>query len=291
MQTRSLGNTGLATSVLGFGAGRIGGLSELEAELLLGEALDSGIRLIDTAPSYERSEERIGRYLAPRRDEFLLVTKLGYGVPGVADWTPECITRGIDKALATLRTDRLDVGLLHSCPRHLVDDEGIREALARALEAGKLGAAGYSGEHQPLLAAIESAPYGVVMASLNLFDQGVADAGLPRAVEHGVGFLAKRPLANAPWRFADRPAGDYCEVYWERMQTLGLDPGNLGWDEFALRFAAFQPGVSTAVVGTTSRQRLRANAEMAARGPLPEDLLGAVRSRFREVGGGWPGQV
>jgi aryl-alcohol dehydrogenase-like predicted oxidoreductase len=199
--------------VLGLGAGQIGGddLSESEVGRFLGEALDLGYRLIDTAPSYGLSEERIGRHLGSRRDEFILVNKLGYGVPGIPDWTPACISAGIDKALRKLGTDRLDVGLLHSCPRDLAEDPGIRGALATAISQGKLIAAGYSGENEPLAAAATLEPYGVLMASVNLFDQNVLAGPVATAQSRGAGFLAKRPLGNAPWRYPDRPAGDYCE--------------------------------------------------------------------------------
>ncbi|QDE99064.1 hypothetical protein BHS05_26340 [Myxococcus xanthus] len=52
---------------------------------------------------------RDGRHLQGLRSEFVLSTKCGYGVPGMEDWMPECITRGVDQALMRLRTDVLDV--------------------------------------------------------------------------------------------------------------------------------------------------------------------------------------
>ena len=55
-------------------------LSEADAGRLLNAALDAGISLIDTARSYGLAEERIGRHLANRRDEYVLSTKVGYGV-------------------------------------------------------------------------------------------------------------------------------------------------------------------------------------------------------------------
>ncbi|WP_225414506.1 aldo/keto reductase [Stigmatella hybrida] len=101
MTRRPLGNTGLEVSPLGFGAGPVGSetLSDTEAEALLHGVLDAGINLLDTAPSYGRSEERIGRVLASRRREAVVSTKCGYGVPGVEDWTGPCITLGIERAL------------------------------------------------------------------------------------------------------------------------------------------------------------------------------------------------
>jgi len=84
IRQRPYGKTGLMVSVLGLGAMQIGdpNLEEAEVASLLNAALDAGITLIDTAPSYGCSEERIGRHLASRREDFVLSTKLGYGIDG-----------------------------------------------------------------------------------------------------------------------------------------------------------------------------------------------------------------
>jgi len=65
----------------GLNDGRVG---ETEAGRLLNAVLDLGVNLIDTARGYGLSEERIGRHLAHRRQDFVLSTKVGYGLPGVA---------------------------------------------------------------------------------------------------------------------------------------------------------------------------------------------------------------
>jgi aryl-alcohol dehydrogenase-like predicted oxidoreductase len=75
------------------------------------------------------------------------------------------------------------------------------------------------------------------------------------------------------------------------MQALALDPGDLSWDEFALRFAAFQPGVSAAVVGTRSLKRLRRNAEIVASGPLPAEAVAQIRAAYQAIGATWEGQI
>lgn len=281
------------TSRLGFGGGHIGDptMREREVAALLNEAVDLGIRIFDTAPSYGLSEARIGRHLAMRRQEIRLVTKLGYGVPGIEDWTPRCLEAGIDRALTILGTDRLDVALLHSCSKERVEDEGLREVLRTAIARGKILAAGYSGEGDALEAAIALEPYSVLMASLNLCDQGILERALPEIRERGKQFLAKRPLANAPWRFAERPLGHYGEVYWERLRAMGLAPGPLDWDELALRFAAFQPGVTAIVAGTSQRERLRRNVALVARGPLPAEVDQKVRESFARAQVDWVGQV
>ena len=104
---RRYGDSGIAVSALGLGAAQIGdpGAADSDAAYLLHYALDQGIGLIDTAPSYGLSEERIGRHLSSRRHEFILSTKLGYGVEGIEDWTGPCITAGVERALRSLQTD------------------------------------------------------------------------------------------------------------------------------------------------------------------------------------------
>jgi aryl-alcohol dehydrogenase-like predicted oxidoreductase len=291
--TRPFGTTGLVVPVLGLGAGLLGDarLPEAEVERLLHGALDLGVTLVDTARSYGLSEERIGRHLAGRRGEFVLCTKVGYGVEGEADWTGGCVRRGIDEALRRLRTDVIDVVLLHSCETDLVRDEPILAALDEARRAGKVRVAGYSGEGEALDVALGSDRFRAVECSVNLCDQRGLEGALAAPRRRGVGVIAKRALANSPWRHAERPVGQYVEPYWERWQAMRLEAGGLPWDELALRFAAWAPGVDCALVGTASLGHLRRNVELVARGPLPAEQVEAIRASFRAHDQGWVGQV
>ncbi len=293
MQTKPYGNAGIDVSILGLGAGQVGDerLAEQDAALLLNTALDLGITLIDTARGYGLSEERIGRHLAHRRSEFVLSTKVGYGIPGHADWSGGIIEAGVDAALARMRTDRLDIVHLHSCELSTLQAGEVVDALVRLREKGKIRVAAYSGENEALAWALADGRFGGVECSVNLFDQRGLDGPLGRARRAGLGVIAKRPLGNAPWRFAQRPVGDYAETYWERMQALAYDTNGLAWDEFALRFSAWQPEVSCAIVGTASVAHLRHDAEIATKGPLPAAATAAVRRRFAECGAAWTGQV
>jgi aryl-alcohol dehydrogenase-like predicted oxidoreductase len=292
IEKRPYGDTGMQVSALGLGAGQLGDerLSEAEAEALLVGALDAGVTLVDTAPSYGVSEPRIGRFLGARRDQAVLSTKLGYGVPGVPDWTGPCITGGVEQALRTLRTDRIDIAHLHSCPRAVLEQGEVVAALAAAKAAGKLRAIAYSGENEDLEFARASGRFDGLMASLNPFEQRSADAVLPRM--GGMGFIAKRPVANSPWRFAEQPHGDYSEPYWLRMRAMGMaPPGDMPWGEFALRFTLSVPGVASAIVGTGRLAHLLENVAWASKGPLEPVLVDAWRQCFRERDDDWRGQV
>lgn len=278
-------------SRLGLGAGQIGGddLDEGEVERLLHGALDAGIRLIDTARAYGRSEERIGRHLARRRDQYVLSTKGGYGIEGVADWSGAAVTQGVEAALGRLRTDRIDVFHLHSCSREILERGEVVRALDDAVRAGKVRVAAYSGENDALDFAAGCAVFGALQCSVNLVNQRALDGAVAQAARRGLGVIGKRPLANACWRFVERPAGDYAEVYWERFATLrqrGLD-----WPNLAVRFAAYCQGVSSVIVGTRSLEHLRQNAAAVAQGPLAPELVAELRRWFRDHDRGWTGQV
>jgi aryl-alcohol dehydrogenase-like predicted oxidoreductase len=308
LSMRAFGRTGLSVSALGLGAGEIGGatLDERDVEALLRTAVDCGVTLIDTARSYGLSEERIGRFMAPVRDAVVMSTKVGYGVDGVADWTGECVRLGIDQALGRLATDRIDIVHLHSCPIEVMARGDVVTALHDAKRAGKIRCAAYSGDNEALAWAVASGQFDSVQLSWNLCDQHAA-AVIVRAREAGLGVIAKRPLANAPWRFADRPEGREAELYWVRWRELGFDArsgfvggdgfaGGAGslpraFDELAVRFAAHFAGVSSAIVGTQQIPHLCHNAELVARGALPEPLVAAVRDRFQTIGAAWPARI
>ena len=292
LSVRAFGRTGLSVSSLGLGAGEIGGaaLEERDVEALLRTAVDCGITLIDTARSYGLSEERIGRFMAPVRDAVVLSTKVGYGVEGVADWTGECVRLGIDQALVRLATDRIDIVHLHSCPTDVLERGDVITALHDARRAGKIRCAAYSGDNEALAWAAASGQFDSLQLSWNLCDQHAA-AVIERACEAGLGVIAKRPLANAPWRFDHRPAGHEAELYWDRWRALEIDPGTLPWDELAARFAAHDAGVSSAIIGTSQIPHLCHNAELVARGALPEAVVAAVRARFLAIGTTWPARI
>ncbi|HEY5820324.1 MAG TPA: aldo/keto reductase [Propionibacteriaceae bacterium] len=291
MELRTFGETGLSVSVLGLGAGQMGEgwVEESDAAAVLNGALDAGVTLIDTARGYGLSEERIGRHLAHRRDEFVLSTKGGYDIEGTQDWTPANVTGTLDRALGLLRTDRIDIFHLHSCPVEVLERGDLQDTLDAAVAAGKIRVAAYSGDNDALAYAAASGRFGSIETSVNLADQWSLHDVLP--LHSGLGVIAKRPIANAPWRFVERPVGHYAELYWERLRALALDPAGLEWDEFAVRFSAYAPRVSSAIVGTSKLTNLQRNATLVAKGPLPADVLVAVEQAWQTTGADWPGSV
>jgi aryl-alcohol dehydrogenase-like predicted oxidoreductase len=288
LEQRAFGETGLTVSAIGLGAGQIGerDVTEEQAAGVLHAALDEGVTLIDTAHGYGSSEERIGRHLAGRRDEFVLSTKGGAGVEGHDDWSPGALAASIDLSLRRMRTDRVDVFHLHSCPVEVLRRGDLQDVLDTAVAGGKVRVAAYSGDNAPLALAASSGRFGSIETSVSIADRWNLRHVVGRDARLGV--IAKRPIANAPWRFPERPVGHYAELYWERLRELALDPGDLEWAELALRFTAYAPGVHSAIVGTAQLENLRSNVLLAERGPLPGDVLAHLDDAWQRVGADWP---
>jgi aryl-alcohol dehydrogenase-like predicted oxidoreductase len=293
MNPRPFGRSGLRVPVLGFGAMQVGdpAMAEADAARLLNHVLDAGLTLIDTARSYGLSEERIGRHLARRRDEFVLSTKVGYDMPGVPDWTYECVLAGVDAARARLRTDVIDIVHLHSCSLRILRAGGVTRALAECRAAGKIRVAAYSGDDAPLRYALDAGDFDGVQASVNLCDQQALPV-LEAARARGIGTIAKRTLAGRPWAGAhsgDAAHAEYRRRYEVLAASLPVAPDQL--DEFALRFTAFAPGVDCVIVGGVDGTNVDRNVLAIRRGPLAAEQTALVRNLYAAHGSDWRGLV
>ncbi|HEX2971261.1 MAG TPA: aldo/keto reductase [Tepidisphaeraceae bacterium] len=310
MNRTTLGKTGLEVTVLGYGAAEIGYLhtDRHQVEKLLNAVLDQGINLIDVAASYPGSEEAIGQILSNRRGEYVLVSKCGQKIPEVKApaWTPHVITATVDRSLKLLKTDHLDVMLLHSCDLATLQQGDALSALVNAKEAGKIRWVGYSGDNEAAAWAAAQPEIAVVETSINICDQVNIDQVLPIARQNQVGVLAKRSLANAAWREPAQQPGfyaSYASVYHERLKQMRILPEDLGfggnvaeaWPEIALRFTLSQPGVSSVIIGSTRMENIQRNIEAAAKGPLPAEAVRTVREAFKQAeqasGKSWEGQT
>lgn len=295
MLTRLFGQTGLRVTPLGFGAMHLndGRVSEAEAGRMLNAVLDAGVNLIDTARGYGLSEERIGRHLAHRRHEFVLSTKVGYGIPGVPDWTHACILAGVDAALARLRCEQLDIVHLHSCPLLVLKRGEVTAALEACATAGKVRVIAYSGENAELDFALHSGRFASVQTSISLCDQANLGERLPALQARGLGVIAKRPIAGAVWQRTSRPEDHAEGEYWDRWQAMGLAdlPHEGSWNEVALRFTAHCAGVASSIVGTRDLAHFQQNLAWVEKGPLPPELLDQLQAAFWAHDQGWCGLI
>jgi len=321
METQRFGNTGMEVSVLGLGTAEIGfeEVAESTLDAIFGAAFDMGINVIDTAAMYGDSERKIGRALRGRRSQCFLCTKCGRYAPGrrsilgfyerarwqaqrlmrsvdeqeSLDWRPRILEWNIDQSLRRLGVDCIDVILLHSCSEEILRRGVVIEVLHRARQAGKVRYFGYSGDGRAALYAIHCRQFDVLETSINIADQEALDLTMPLAIQHGMGVIAKRPIANGVWKSSQRPEFDGNHAYWDRLRELEYDfLQDERAIETALRFTLSVSGVHTAIVGTANPAHLRQDAESTAAGMLAKDQFDAIRARWKSVARpDWVGQT
>ncbi len=251
LQLRPLGSTGIEVSPLGLGTVKFGRNEQVKyphpfdlpddraVEDLLAMALDLGINLIDTAPAYGSSQERLGRLLPGPREQWVIVSKVGeFFTNGVSrfDFSFATTQRVVEDSLRTLGTDYLDVVLIHSDGDDLriLEQEGALDALRELKERGLIRAYGMSSKTlEGGLRAVKEMD--LVMAACNP-DYRDELPLLAVAAELDKGVLIKK----------------------------GLQSGHMQSVEEAMRFVFSQPGVSSMIVGTINPKHLADNARLLA---------------------------
>jgi aryl-alcohol dehydrogenase-like predicted oxidoreductase len=200
----------VALSRVGFGAYQIGRAvvekyashgepmpSESEAEHLLNGVLDLGITLIDTAPAYGSSEERIGRYLHARRNEYNLCTKVGeltVGGKSRFDFTKQGMRDSVENSLRMLKTECVDSLLIHAPPDDLsiLHESDALEMMHTFKDEGKTRAIGFSGK--TMEAQTEALAWSdVMMIEYSAANESNANI-IEKANENGVVVLLKKVM-------------------------------------------------------------------------------------------------
>ncbi len=198
MEKRRLGRTGLQVSVLGYGAGAVGGLftkgAAADQERALARAIEAGVNYIDTAPIYGNgeSERNLGRALKALKPDVVVGTKVRLTAEHRKD-VAGAIVRGMEESLKRMDRDHVDLFQLHN--PLAAQDAGDRLAIDIALEqvapameklkaSGKTRFIGFSGVGEPaaLLRAVDSKLFDtvqVVYNALNPSAGGPMPAGAP----------------------------------------------------------------------------------------------------------------
>ncbi len=259
MELRPLGATGIRVSPLGLGSVKFGRNQQVKypepfvlpddrtVRALLEQARGLGINLIDTAPAYGTSQERLGRLLPGPRDQWVIVSKVGeFFEQGRSrfDFSYDTTLRTVERSLQTLRTDYLDVVLIHSDGDDLriLEQEGVLDALRELKAQGKIRAHGMSGKTVAGgLRAVDETD--VVMVTYNPSEREELPV-LAAAADANKGVLIKK----------------------------GLQSGHAADVEASLRFIFSQPGIGSVIVGTINPEHLADNArameQVLAQGPV-----------------------
>ena len=251
-----LGNSSIQVSRVGLGTVKLGrnqGVkyptafqlpSDEDIQTLLACARELGINLLDTAPAYGSSEERLGKLLHGVRTDWIICTKVGEEfVAGQSqfDFTEEGMRRSVERSLKRLQTDYLDIVLVHSNGEDvkLIEEYGVFAILSELKQAGLIRAFGMSTKTVAggMLAVDQS---DVVMVTYNPVETTERPV-IAYANQKNKGVLIKKALASG---HVDKIAAQ--------------DPVGE-----AMRFIFAEPGVSSVIVGTLSPEHLRESVRKA----------------------------
>lgn len=276
MKTVPFGTTGETLSRMCLGTMMFGRrCDEREADRILGLALDRGVTFLDTAAMYENGETEaiLGRILEGRRDRLSVTTKVHRGIDGAT------IRASIDESLSRLRTDRVDLYMIH-WPEAGMRPAEMMAALNDVVAAGKARFVGFCNCPAWLFAllnriAAENGWARLVSNQLpyNLLERGIEVEVLPQAVAEGVAITTYRPLLAGLLAGKYRPGqplpadargqtdariGDWLGRYGAGVASLhamaaemGVAPGHL-----ATAWVYGREGVATPIVGVSSLDQL-----------------------------------
>lgn len=255
---RPLGGTGLEVSALGLGAVKLGrnkGLKyptgfdlpdDRSAAALLALAQDLGINLIDTAPAYGDSEERLGKLLRGQRQRWLLCSKVGEEFAAGQsrfDFSPEHAGASVRRSLRRLQTEVLDLVLVHSNGADLaiINEMGTLQALQQLKDEGLIRAFGMS--TKTLAGGLAAAPHcDVLMLTYNPGHREELPV-LDACADLNTAVLIKKALASGH-------LDSSCDE--DPVQT-------------SLELALSHPATSAVVIGTINPDHLRDNVAAARR--------------------------
>jgi aryl-alcohol dehydrogenase-like predicted oxidoreductase len=228
MRLRGFGESGLSSSVIGFGGwpmgrGQYGDFDDDEAVAAVRRAYERGVTLFDTAAAYGwgYGETLMGRAVAPFRSDIVLVTKGGRRRVvdymnryrgEVNDSSREFLLREIDASLKRLNTHYIDLYLLHWPDRRRPFDVPLR-VLDDAKRAGKIRHYGVSNfSARQLLECMKHGSPVCDQVGYHVFDRRPESEILPLAQARGFGIMAYGSLAHglltAQWR-TGHMFGDY----------------------------------------------------------------------------------
>ncbi|WP_432842425.1 aldo/keto reductase [Dactylosporangium sp. CA-092794] len=298
LQRRRLGREGPEVTVLGFGAMELRGtphrnprpLDEAVVADVLRTVLDEGVTFIDTSIDYGLSEERIGRHIGARRDEYILASKAGCPLehlpdapagPLAHDYSAGNIRAGVEQSLRRLRTDRLDLLQLHISPSlSTLRRDGVVETLTALRDEGKIRAFGVSSTLPHVDDHLEIGDFSAFQVPFSALERGL-ETRIELAGRRGFGIIVRGGVAQAGKRA--KQTADGRPVTWAGSGLEGLRDGDTE-QGFLLRYAITAPGVTTVIVGTADPDHVRDNVRAARRGPLPADVFAEARRRLDAAG-------
>jgi aryl-alcohol dehydrogenase-like predicted oxidoreductase len=305
---RSVSELGVGMWGMGGGAGGWSGADERASMSVLRGAVDAGITFFDSAQVYGAgtSDRLLGELVATTPDRALFTASKV--PPKDREWPArpdsrlrdvfpaEHVRVSVDGMLRQLGTDVIDLVQFHVWQDAWADDPGLApmiEALRRDARVRHVGISVNRREPANVLRTLRTGLIDAVQVVYNIFDQAPEDELFPLCRELGVAVIARVPLdegsltgtltADSRW-----PDGDWRNSYFSpanlretvaRVDALRpLVPADQSMAQLALRFILSNPDVTTVIPGMRTLEHLAANVAAADPGPLPVELIAALRA-------------
>jgi len=308
MKYRTLGSTGLKTSVIGIGTWQFGGewgkeFSANEASAILDKCREVGINLIDTAECYgdHTSERLIGQAIKHDRERWIVATKFGHHFHRFMDRTvhyePDDVIRQLEASLSALQTDYVDLYQFHSGDNTKFQTPGLWETLWKQMEAGKIRHLGISVSPNDNLFQIDRATEvhcQAVQVVYNRLDRKPEEVLLQSCQRQNLGVLARVPLASGFLSGKYKPGAKFGaddvrsthdaaktearlrEV--EQIQKTEV-PAGIPMAQWALAWCLQHPAVTAVIPGCKDVKQVEANAAAANLSMVREDHPQSAREK------------
>jgi len=316
----TLGRSGLRVSRLALGTMTFGtdgmfgswGSEETTARAVFDRYVAAGGNFIDTADFYTRgtSETLLGKFIAESGNRHRVVVTTKYsnsvdsGDPNAGGNGRKHMVRALEDSLRRLRTDHVDLFLVHTWDRITPPEEVVR-GLDDLVRAGKIRYAGlsdvpswYAARAQTWAEAHALTPLVSLQLPYSLVERSLEHELAPMALRLGMGITAWSPLASGLLSGKYRPsegrgAGEgrltsevgsrlqlFSERNWKIVAVLETVAKELGRSmaQIALNWVATQPAVGAAIVGATRVEQLEDNLRA-----LDFELPGELRAKLDEV--------
>ncbi len=308
MHYRDFGRTGLKVSEIGFGAWAIGGnrygnsygnTCDRTSVAALRRAVELGLNFFDTADVYGQghSEELIGQALAGQRRDVIIATKVGadfYRQGRQQNFSVDYVRFALEKSLKRLRTDYIDVYLLHNPPLALIEKPAIYEVLYELKREGKIRAWGIS-IFDPIegITALNTAQPDCIQVACNIFNHSCVTQLIDKAWGVGCAIIAREPLANGflTGKYTNAPEfepGDIrhawpvsftqARIQAARALKAVADRYDRSLTETALKFLLGNEKIATVITGIKTEEQAEENADASAANPLLSEEIAQIES-------------
>lgn len=315
MKYRFLGRSGLRISEVGLGTMTFGGLglyedvghlSQKEADVIIGTALDTGINIIDTADIYSDglAEQILGKSLKQRRKDVILTTKVRFRLgtePNDVGLSRHRVLEACEASLNRLGTDYIDIYQIHSFDPFTRFEETLR-ALDDLVRQGKVRYIGCSNlaawQMMKALAISDQRGFERFVSMQAYYSIGARDVEyeiVPACLDQGVGLLCWSPLSGGFFsgkfrRGKSRPARSrrsdpqaQINAFWpvdeskgfeiaEALHSIGKRHG-ASIPQAALNYLLRKPAVCSVIVGATRPEHIAEAARTVQWELLPEEIV------------------